>query len=157
MHHPLQIFPMTSSDIDEVMKIEEVSYPCPWIRKHFESELDNSISFMFVGKTLHEGALKLVSYTVFWLVCDEAHILNLSVHPCFRRTGFGTTMIAFAMAYMKEMGIGLAYLEVRKSNMPAIDLYKKMSFKKIGERKRYYENKEDALVMVKEFPTSGDL
>ncbi len=151
MAGPLQIFPMTFADLDEVMRIEEVSFPRPWTRNHFEGELKNPMAFMFVGKVPQGETYVLVSYMVFWRVHDEVHVLDIAVHPDYRRQGIGRAMMNFAMANMKEMGASSVYLEVRKSNVAAQELYKDLGFNVIGERKGYYENGENAIVMAMEF------
>ena len=42
------------------------------------------------------------------------------------------------------------FLEVRSSNTPAINLYKKAGFTNLSVRKKYYDDGEDAVVMAKE-------
>lgn len=42
-------------------------------------------------------------------------------------------------------------LEVNESNLPAIELYKKLGFKTLGKRKKYYNNTHDAYIMTKYF------
>lgn len=146
----LKIFPMSFTDLEEVMEIENLSFPQPWHKSQFKKELINPISFPFVGKILHNGKLKLISYIVFWLVSDEAHILNIAVHPEYLRRGIATELMFFSMANMQEMGAIDIFLEVRSSNVAANRLYKSLGFKDIGLRKGYYENGEDAMVMYYE-------
>ena len=42
-------------------------------------------------------------------------------------------------------------LEVNENNLPAINLYSKFLFKKLGIRKKYYNNKDNAIIMTKFF------
>lgn len=143
----LKIFPMSFTDLEEVMEIENLSFPRPWHKSQFKKELTNPISFSFVGKILHNGNLKLISYIVFWLISDEVHILNIAVHPEYLRRGIATELMFFSMSNMREMEATDVFLEVRSSNVAANRLYKSLGFKDIGIRKGYYENGEDAIVM----------
>ena len=57
-----------------------------------------------------------------------------------------------ALTHARRQGIGIAYLEVRRTNSHAINMYKKMQFLEIGERKDYYpgpSGSEDALIFAK--------
>jgi ribosomal-protein-alanine N-acetyltransferase len=78
----------------------------------------------------------------------EAHILNIAVHPRYRRKGYGARLIAHTLNYFSGRNVQEFFLEVRESNLEAIDLYARYNFQKIGRRKKYYtETNEDALVM----------
>ena len=50
-----------------------------------------------------------------------------------------------------EIELKTLFLEVRESNMPAINLYQKYGFTQVGKRPKYYRDGETALVMKKEF------
>jgi ribosomal-protein-alanine N-acetyltransferase len=143
----LKIFPMSFAELEEVMEIENFSFPKPWHKSQFRKELMNPMSFSFVGKVLYKGKLKLVSYIVFWLLPGEAHILNIVVHPEFLRCGIATELMSFAMVNMQEMGVKDVFLEVRRSNIAANRLYKALGFEEVGIRRGYYENGENAIVM----------
>ena len=83
---------------------------------------------------------------------DEADIMNVAVHPDFRRRGVAEALIIRLVSDLKERGIHALLLEVRVSNTPAITLYEKLGFSQVGRRKNYYHNpKEDALILRKEW------
>ena len=146
--HTIQ--PLTAEDLEDVLDIERVSFPNPWSRNQFESELRNPVSFKYTLKVSADGAVELAAYIVFWVVHGEAHILNIAVKPAFRRQGVGRVLLAAALDMMQRNLVYEVFLEVRRSNRAARDLYRKFGFKEVFERKGYYGD-EDAIVMSLEF------
>ncbi len=142
----VKILPMSEEDIDEVIRIERLSFPNPWRREFFERELKNPISYAFVEKIEEKGRLRLAAYIVFWIVTDEAHILNIAVDPELRRQGLARRLLTMALAFMEDRGVEVVHLEVRRSNRAAINLYKRFGFEEVYIRENYYGN-EDAIVM----------
>lgn len=138
---------MTVQDLDEVMKIERASFPKPWTRGMFESELKNPVSFSYALKVHHEDKEELGAYTVFWVVHGEAHILNIAVNPKWRGKGLATRLLEVMIETMKRNLVYEVFLEVRRSNTVARNLYAKFGFKEAFERRNYYGD-EDAIVMT---------
>lgn len=142
----INIVPMAYEHIDGIMEIEKECFAIPWSRKSVEDELSNKLAIYVVA--LFNG--KVVGYGGMWHVVTEGHITNIAVHKDYRQQGIGDSIVKelIKIADEKEM-IGLT-LEVRKSNEPALMLYKNNGFKLEGIRKEYYEdNKEDAYIMWK--------
>jgi len=143
---PLVPQPLSASDLEEVLLIERASFAVPWSRKMFLDELSNSNARLTVFKC--DG--KIVGYMCFWAVLDEAHLLNIAVHPMHRSKGYGKAIMAHLEARCRDEGLHRVILEVGRRNMVARDLYKQSGFSSIGFRKRYYSAvKDDALVMEK--------
>jgi len=131
-------------DLDEIIAIEQLSYPTPWPRLVFDMELRSSKSFTRVSRI--KGIV--VGYIIAWKIYDEAHILNVAVHPQFRRLGIARGLIFDCLAYYSDNGAVTALLEVRSKNDIAIKLYEKIGFKAIGLRRGYYSDTgDDAIVM----------
>lgn len=126
------------------MEIEQVSFPQPWTRSMFEREISLPISHFYVGKI--DG--KVVSYGGYWQVEDEAHLINLAVHPEFRGKGFGRQILCYLTDQIAGRGVVKILLEVRKSNHDARRLYAAAGFATVGLRPKYYQN-EDAILMEK--------
>lgn len=142
----VKVLPMTKDDIDGIINIEKLSYgEHHWSKDSFYSELNNNLARYFCA--FDENNV-LMGYSGSWLVIDEAHITNISVAPEFRRKYVGEALLtAIIDACYNEM-VKYLTLEVRVSNVPAISLYEKYSFKSLGTRKGYYQNNnEDALIM----------
>lgn len=143
----LLIVPMELGDIDEVLEIERLCFPTPWSRNSFISELrDNDEAHYYVAKL---GG-RIAGYIGTWFILDEGHITNVAVHPSFRRMGVATRLFTFVFAVGRANGINSFTLEVRKSNLGAQRLYRRLGFVCTGTRKEYYQdNREDALIMWK--------
>ena len=141
---------MAPDDLDEIIDIEKSSTPSPWSRELFAKELKHDHSFNLVARSQCGEKKKLAGYIVYWAVADEMHILNLAVHPDERRKGIGRTLVLEAMKRARDRGLIHSFLEVRSGNEPAIALYETFQFKKVGERKSYYKDGEDAIIMALE-------
>jgi ribosomal-protein-alanine N-acetyltransferase len=138
---------MAAEDLDEVLALERQSYVKPWSRGQFSSELTNPVSYPSTLWVTSAGEERLAGYIIFWIVYGEAHVLNLTVRSEFRRRGLATWMMESAFALMEEFLVYHVFLEVRRSNTAARELYRKLGFKESFERKNYYGD-EDAIVMT---------
>lgn len=139
---------MTIDDVDQIHAIEEASFAVPWSRESFVKEVTENVCARYV--VLREDGVA-VAYAGTWLVIDEGHITNIAVRPDRRGLGYGELVTRALMQLASDTGITWMTLEVRRSNMAAIQMYKKLGFIEVGYRKRYYaDNGEDALVMVLE-------
>ncbi|MCX8093081.1 MAG: ribosomal protein S18-alanine N-acetyltransferase [Candidatus Goldbacteria bacterium] len=138
------------SDIAQILEIEKISFISPWGRVAFECE----ISKMLVGNGIFQVAEdkennKICGYVCANIVIDYIHILNLAVAPDYRRKGIAKELIRRVEAdAIKRKYYGIT-LEVCETNEAAINLYRKFGFIIKGKREKYYENKEDALIMWK--------
>ncbi|GHU74302.1 ribosomal-protein-alanine N-acetyltransferase RimI [Clostridia bacterium] len=141
------IRPMTMGDVDAVAAIERETFAVPWSRESFVRELTENITTARYFILDLDG--DVVGYAGMWLVIDEAHITNIAVRQGFRGLGGGELLVRALIAEAIDCGLVWMDLEVRRSNIVAQGLYRKMGFIDVGYRKRYYEdNREDALVMA---------
>lgn len=138
---------MTDEDLDEVLRIERDSFPRPWTRDQFESELRNPVSTAYALKVTENGTEKLGAYIIFWVVHGEAHVLDIAVNPGMRGNGLATMLLDAALERMRRNMVYEVFLEVRRSNVAAISLYRKFGFRESFIRKNYYGD-EDAIVMT---------
>ena len=135
---------MTEDDIDEVLNISDLSLKESWSRDSFFNELSNPVAKYLIAKVND----KVVGFAGIWTVLDEGQITNIAVHPDFRNIKIGSALVEGLISNLNEWKLNSMTLEVRKSNIPAQNLYKKYGFKEEGLRKRYYsDNKEDAIIM----------
>jgi ribosomal-protein-alanine N-acetyltransferase len=140
------------ADVAAIWAIEKVSYPTPWSRWSFLVELGHRNSHMLVAGPPAPQPWQTWGYLIFWVVLDEMHILNLAVHPEYRRRGIARRLLAEGLAQARTLGAELAWLEVRPSNQAARALYKSFGFIEVGRRPRYYDDtKEDALLLTLEW------
>jgi ribosomal-protein-alanine N-acetyltransferase len=137
---------MRAPDIGEVAAIERVSFDNPWTAEMFAQEIQNEFSIPLV---FHLDG-KLAGYLCCWEVVDEAQLLNIAVHPQFRRQGVGETMMRRLESLCVKSGIQKIILDVARRNVAARRLYCKQGYVVTGFRRRYYaESGDDALVMEK--------
>ncbi len=138
--------PMKTPDLDAVMAIEKASFAAPWSRNMFLEEMNNRAARLMVFKSEDT----LVGYMCFWEVLDEAHLMNVAVHPDHRGRGYGALIMEQLEAMCLRDGLRRIILEVGRRNLPARRLYRKCGFSAIGFRKKYYaEVQDDALIMEK--------
>lgn len=90
-----------------------------------------------------------VGFLVAWHVADELHVLNIATRPARRRRGVARALMDEALVYAAAEKIRIVILEVRRSNRPAIKLYRGLGFTALGVRPGYYsDNNEDAIEMM---------
>jgi [ribosomal protein S18]-alanine N-acetyltransferase len=144
---------MTEEDLDAVLRVESVSFPLPWSRNHFLSELRSPLSFPLVAES---GEGIILGYACPMLVLDEGQILNVAVGPDHRGQGIGRLILDEVIREFRELGATFVALEVRPSNAAAISLYTRCGFIVTGRRRAYYENGEDAILMEYEIVGHGE-
>lgn len=146
----MEITTMTAAHVAQIAEIETLCFSDPWSENSIASELDNRLSHWLVA--LDGGTVS--GYIGSQSVLDTADIMNVAVHPDYRRQGIGEKLMLALTEQLRENGILFLMLEVRQSNAPAIALYEKLGFLQVGLRRNYYRNpKEDALIMRKELPS----
>lgn len=116
----------------------------PWPREVLAEELARDHGRVMV---VRDGS-ELIAFIVFWWVVDELSILNLGTDPSRRRSGLAARLLEHAIAWAHRLRCRRVMLEVRRSNRPAIQLYRKYGFRPVAVRAGYYAiPPEDALVM----------
>ena len=134
---------LTVHDLTAIEEIEQRSYPTPWSRSMFASELAKPTSICL-------GAFDtmLIGYLIISRYVDAWHVMNVAVDPSHRRRGIATQLLE-RLFELTDDGSRRGYtLEVRVSNDGAIKLYERLGFEARGVRRGYYtDNREDALIM----------
>ena len=139
---------MNSAHVSQIAELEKICFSDPWSERSIASELDNKLAFWLVALEGESVAGYIGSQTVM----DETDMMNVAVHPDFRRKGIAEALVTGLVEHLKTLGSRCLTLEVRASNAPAIALYGKLGFAEIGRRKNYYRNpREDALILRKEW------
>ena len=139
---------MKAEHVPQVAQLEKLCFADPWSEMSIASELQSIWSYWVVAL---DGD-QLVGYVGSQSSFDESDIMNIAVHPDWRRQGIAESLIGALIGELKKRGSHALLLEVRASNDPAIALYGKLGFRQVGRRKNYYRNpKEDALILRKEW------
>jgi ribosomal-protein-alanine N-acetyltransferase len=136
---------MILADLDQVIAIDQVSFSLPWPQRSFQYELtDNFTSRSWVAEV--DG--RIAAMMVGWLIVDELHVATIATHPDYRGHGIGKQILVHSLLAAREEGAIRAFLEVRESNVIALNMYRSLGFFEDGRRKEYYkDNNEDAILM----------
>lgn len=143
-----QIRPMEDKDIPEVIAGEE---------RAFGESLGFDMLYQdlklnpFANYLVLEIDGQVGGYIGLWITEDTAEIINFYVEKEYQGYGYGQMLLDFAMSLCLLMQVESLSLEVREKNVKAIRLYEKNNFIFSHKRIRYYEDGEDALVMIKKF------
>ena len=136
---------LTVEDIDEVLRVENLSFSHPWTKDAYFHELAENELAYYYGIFWEK---KLLAFGGFWLIVDEGHIANVAVDPDYRRQGLGELLMRRLIPFCIVQGGKKMTLEVRSRNLAAHSLYRKLGFKDAGLRRRYYDKpKDDAIIM----------
>lgn len=138
---------MTEKHIPDILKVERESFPHPWTEAMFKEEISGKFSIYIAAVS---GGVS-IGYMGMWILADEGHITNVAVSKDFRRQKVASLLVDKFIDIAREKNLAFMTLEVRASNDGAIALYEKKGFVEVGRRKKYYENKEDAILMTKYF------
>ena len=133
LSHLMEIKDILTSDFDEF-----------WTYSVFENELKNPNSKYFVAILNNE----IVGFAGVWKSVDDIHITNIVTKISKRHLGIASKLLEELIAFSKFQNTTSLTLEVNENNLNAIKLYEKYHFKKIGIRKNYYGQNENAIIMT---------
>lgn len=136
---------MTEADLDWVAAREAELHVHPWSRASFADALASGYEAWIMQR-----AGESIGYAIVLNVLDESHLLDLGVVPAERRQGRGRHFLGWLCERARQRGSDSFFLEVRPSNVAALQLYERFGFSEIGRRRGYYPaagGREDAIVM----------
>lgn len=134
--------------LEQIERLEDECFSLPWTRDFILSQLPDERHIFLIAVS----GERLLGYVGMMYVLDEGYISNVAVAKDFRRHGIADALIDELTRRAEKLSLAFMTLEVRESNAPAISLYRKHGFTKVGKRKNYYElPREDALLMTKFF------
>jgi ribosomal-protein-alanine N-acetyltransferase len=152
---PLALRPMVMDDVDAVHALERSVFPHPWSRANFVDSLASGYD-AWVLRAADDAAAdsvanSLVGYFLLMYAVDEAHLLDVAVAAPHQGSGLGRYLLDRIVARARGMRMESILLEVRPSNLRALQVYQRYGFTEIGRRKGYYPahegRREDAIVM----------
>jgi ribosomal-protein-alanine N-acetyltransferase len=137
----MKIINLSSGYLPEILEIERECFSDPWSEGMFADIFASPLIHGFIA----ENGGQVLGYIMFYNLAPEIQILNVAVRKSARNQKIGSLLLESALS---PGNINRVTLEVRESNLPAINLYKKFGFKIDGARKDYYKNpRENALLM----------
>ena len=133
---------------DMLYEIAEIEKEC-FSNSYGYSVLQSTINApTFLGFAEVDGD-SVKGYLLATVVLDEANIDRIAVKKDYRNQKIATRLINEFEKVLYAKKVNNVFLEVRRSNQVAINLYKSQGYKNLSERKNYYENGEDALIFKK--------
>ena len=139
---------MNENHVKGVYELSEECFAIPWTLESINNELNNPLAKYVIAQDLSTG--EVVGFVGVWIIAGEGDITNIAVTPKYRKHGIASNLLIKLFEVCKTFNCGDITLEVRASNIPAQNLYKKFNFKEEGMRKGYYsDNGEDAIIMWK--------
>jgi [ribosomal protein S18]-alanine N-acetyltransferase len=151
---PYRLRPAGPFDLDEVARIESESFPVPWRREFFASELVEAHRYIRVLAREDGGVPRVGGYLFAVSLYEEFHVNKIATDLRLRKQGYGRILLEDALARARGMGSTAVTLEVRVSNAAARQFYRSYGFREAYKRRAYYQDGEDALVLV--LPIAGD-
>lgn len=143
----LELRPMVVDDVDDVYALECSVFPHPWSRANFVDSLASG----YDAWVLKEPGGALAGYFLLMYALDEAHLLDVAVAAGRHGTGLGRYLLDRIAARARAQDMASILLEVRPSNVRALQVYRRYGYAEIGRRKGYYPahegRREDAIVM----------
>jgi ribosomal-protein-alanine N-acetyltransferase len=144
----IDIRPMTEADIQMVAELEKSIFSDFWPISSFRDALDDPLALNLVA--VPQGEAAICAYLCAQIIVDEIHIHNIAVRPECRRQGTGRVLLEYAEGAGRQKGADCSLLEVRVNNSPALAMYGRLGYRRIGRRRSYYRKPVcDALVLLK--------
>ncbi len=138
---------MSERHLEEVARLGKICFSVPWSKTSLKEEINNENASFLVAVDKNE---KVFGYTGFTFVLDEGYITNIAVFPQYRGNGVAKKLLEALVKFAQDKKLKFISLEVRKSNVSAVSLYKKLNFLSVGLRKNFYSYpKEDAIIMTR--------
>ena len=142
------------ADLDAIMDVEQRAYPIPWTRLNFADILAHPAQYaiqLLWDERLPDAPPSLIGYFVVMQGVQEAHLLNIAVHPDYQGQGWSVFLLRQLCYWALWHQARQVWLEVRTSNPHAHRVYERFGFRAVGRRKNYYPavggGREDAIVM----------
>lgn len=149
---PTVVRALRSDKAEECAAIHAVSFAHSWSPAEFEALLSSKATIG--GAALDAATGELRGFALSRFAADEAEILTIAVHGAFRNRGIGRALLADNLTRLAASHVQSLFLEVERTNLPAIALYSRMGFREVGQRPGYYQKRDGstatALVLRKD-------
>lgn len=140
----IKIEKMNLNHLNELQGILISDFDDFWSFSTLKEELENENSSYIIGKINNE----IIGFAGLKIIFDQADIMNIVIKKTYRNQGIGTLLLENLILLAKDLNISTLFLEVNEQNKPAIHLYEKLGFEKLGVRKKYYNN-NNGIIMKK--------
>ena len=142
----MRFLSLDKSHVDLIVDFYKENFNDGWNKQMLLSAFEGQRYFS-IGVFFGDELVGVIGYT---LLLDDADIESVVVKESFKRQGIASALIDLAIIDIIKNRKQKIFLEVRKSNLPAINLYTKCGFSELSVRKKYYADGEDAIILVKD-------
>jgi len=140
-------------DAADMAELELLCFSDPWKQEAIRKDIEDNPLARY---TVAESEGRIIAFGGLWIVVDQGHIIDIAVHPAYRRKGIGRRIVALMIERSEREGALAHTLEVRESNEPALAMYASFGFHIVGKREHYYQNPdEDALILWRASPCNS--
>ncbi len=136
----------------DIYDIEQKMFSNPWTNQQIK---DDILSTLDSENWVYINNNRVIGYILGHVVVDEYHLNNIAVHPNFIRMKIGTKLVLHVILQLKVKNIRTIYLEVSEKNIIAQRCYQSLGFIKVGLRKGYYLNGDDAILYNMDIVNNG--
>ncbi|MDX3926606.1 MAG: N-acetyltransferase [Shinella sp.] len=142
------IFPMEAADLPTAAVIHRARFARAWSDGEFHSLLSQEPVFGFAARQVNAGTRVAGGFVLARATAGEAEILTIGVDQRHERQGLGWRLMQAALREARMRDAGMIFLEVDEGNIPALRLYDRLGFVKVGERKAYYADAQGVRSMA---------
>lgn len=148
----VKIRPFSQDDLNAVLEVQNAcDLAAGWSHRDYENLASDPRGLILVAESDDPFHAKILGFSVFYQLGEEAELWNIAVAPRFRRQGVAKSLLRETLRRLSNNGAKRILLEVRGSNTAAIELYHSLGFTLLARRRDYYYNpREDALVLTRE-------
>ena len=140
----VSISKMTTNDLNEIASILSTEFDDFWNENIFRQELQNENSEYIVARLNNE----IVGFAGIWISPVDIHITDIVVKKDKRNMKIGSNILEELIKLAETKKRETLTLEVNEKNEIAQKLYLNYGFEKLGKRKKYYNNEDDAIIMT---------
>ena len=139
----MEISEMTLADYEIIKDKLQEEYDDFWTESILKKELEDVNSEYIVIKSNED----ILGFAGIWKSPVDCQITNIVVKKTCRKQGIGSLLLEKLIEIAKTTSFEMVGLEVNENNISAIKLYEKYGFQKVGVRKKYYNNTDNAILM----------
>ncbi len=143
----MKILPLQKEDLNFLASAKDNGFIDGYSLDELSRSFESDRLLGFIAKKQNQS----IGFIIYTLTDFDADIDSVFVLEDFRQGGVGKELVKAVLDMAIKKRLEKVFLEVRKSNTPAINLYKSQGFIEFSVRKKYYFDGEDAICMKKEF------
>src|SRR5688500_11232848 len=138
------VVPLEEADSAALARLHQEDFIRPWSDGEFASLLSQDTVFGFSVRETGNGKAGPLGFILARHAADEGEVLTVAVARAHRRRGLGWKLMDAVLRELHGRRAAALFLEVDETNVAAIALYKRLGFRQVGLRPRYYQSADKA-------------